>query len=393
MSAMNRKRRWNRSSDRRGASLVAMVFLIVVVIGMTAFSMEVGRMYLLHNQIQKAVDAGTLAATLKLIEDPDATTEAAAAAEQFIQANRVGLGVEVAAESIAVEIGQWDNDTKVFTVTGTDPNAVRVTGTQDNEPFFFARIFGQTVFSSDATAIASGSGGPLDIMMVLDLSGSMSSNGRIQALRNAAPTFVDVIEEFGGDDQVGVMGYGCEYDEWESDYGSGSRYLLAPASQLPGVSNYFVGVLEADLTVSFSDLRTNTLTSSELSASKYGGGTPIGAAIRDAAHYLDNSSLARDDARKIIILMSDGAANKPSGSGSSYALQMADYAATLDVKVYTISLGSSADVDLMENIAERTGAQHFDATGSGGGESQLTQTLRDAFKRAAAALKRPQLVQ
>ena len=368
-----------------------MVFLIVVVIGMTAFSMEVGRMYLLHNQIQKAVDAGTLAATLKLIEDQDAVTEAAEVAEQFIQANRVGMGVVVSEDSITVEIGQWDNDTKVFTVTNTDPDAVRVTGQQDNEPFFFARIFGQTTFGSAATAVAAGSGGPLDIMMVLDLSGSMDDNGRIEALRNAAPTFVDVIEEYGGEDQVGVMCYGTVHDDWEDDYGSGTAYQLAPSSQLPSTSNYYVGVLEADLTDNFSSLRNTTLTSSELVAEKYGEGyTPTGAAIRDSAHYLDNSSYANDEARKAIILMSDGYANRPSTGASSYALQMADYAASLDVKVYTISLGSSADVDLMEDIADRTGATHFDATGSG--ESELTAMLEDAFQRAAAALKRPQLV-
>jgi len=377
--------------DRRGGTIVLLALLMVVVVGMTAFAVEVGRIHLLRAQIKKAVDAGTLAATLKLVEDQSATDEAAAAARQFVQLNRVGFGATVPEEAITVEIGTWDDETKVFTVTDDDPNAVRVVGEQNNEPFFFARIFGQTSFGANATSIAAGSGGPLDIMMVLDLSGSMSSSGRIEALQNAAPEFVDVIESYGGEDQVGVMAYGVEYDEWEDGYGSGSPYLSAPSSELPGSSNYFVGVLEADLTDGFSDLRSNTLTSSTLTANKYGGGTPIGAAIRDAAHYLENSAFARDDVRKIMILMSDGRANRPSSNGESYAYEMADYAAGLGVKVYTISLGSSADTDLMEEIAARTGATHFDATGAG--ESELTEVLTGAFQRAAAALKRPQLVQ
>jgi Flp pilus assembly protein TadG len=384
-SDLNRSRRV--AKDRRGASLVAMVFLICVIITMVAFTMEVGRMYLLRSQMLKAVDAGTIAATLELVSDPDDIETAKAAAEQYVQLNRVGMGITVPEDAITVEVGQWDSETKAFTVTNTEPNAVRVSGNQENEPFFFGRIMGQQTFKAPASAVASGSSGPLDIMMVLDLSGSMSSNGRIQALQSAAPEFVSVIEQFGDEDKVGVMGYGVRLTSFQqNNHGNGTPYSLSPANEFPANNNW-VAVLENDLTDSFTSLKSNILTSSVLVSSKYGGGTPIGAAIRDGAHYVKNSSFGRDDARDVVVLMSDGEANKP---GGSYPLQMAAYAKSLKVRVYTISLGSSADTNLMQSIADATGGQHFDATGSSGGS--LTSLLTDAFKNAAAALKRPQLV-
>lgn len=396
MSFTTARYRGRAYSKRRGASLVFMVFLMTIVTAAVAFSVDVGRIFVLRSQVQTAVDAAAIAASLKLAEDSTATEEAAAAAREFVQRNRAGTAVTIPENAIVVEIGEWDSDTGVFSTSSTTPNAVRVSARQENEPFYFARLFGETTFSAPAFAVATGSGGPLDIMLALDLSGSMSSNGRIEALRNAVPEFVDVIEEAGGEDQIGMMGYGVESDDFDpDDHGDGTPYTQAP-SELFQSGDDWVAVLEADLTDNFTDLTNNALSSSNLTAQKYGGGTPIGAGIRDAAHYLENSVYARETVnnipvQKVIVLMSDGHANKPSGDGSGYALDMADYAALLDIKVYTISLGNSADEDLMEEIADRTGARHFDATGSG--EEELTEVLTQAFRSIGMALKRPQLVQ
>jgi len=69
---------------------------------------------------------------------------------------------------------------------------------------------------------------------------------------------------------------------------------------------------------------------------------------------------------------------------------MARYAAGLDVTIYTISLGNDADLDLMQDIADITGGNHFDATGAG--EATLTEKLTEAFELAAADINRVQLV-
>lgn len=161
-------------------------------------------------------------------------------------------------------------------------------------------------------------------------------------------------------------------------------------SGLHPTADHHVGVLESGLVEDFSQLRNGPLADSQLEAGKYTNYTGTGAAIGDAVHYLINSSDSRDNAVKALVLMSDGAANRPSGNGPGYARQMAAYAAANDVKIYTISLGNDADLGLMQDIADISGGEHFDATGAG--VNELTERLTDAFTQAAAAIKRATLV-
>jgi Flp pilus assembly protein TadG len=377
------------SKRRKGAALVMVALMLPIIIGMVAFAVDLGLMVVLRSQIQNAVDAGALAASLTLRADANAIDDAVAAAEQYVQLNRVGSAVTVPANAIEVEVGDWDDDTKTFTATNFEPNAVRVFARQDNESHLFAGLYGHTTFGAPASAIASGSGSALDIMMVLDLSGSMQYEGRIAALRNAAPVFVDVIENIGGSDQIGMMGLSANPGSYDpaSEGHSGEEY----DSGLNATDDHHVGILEQRLTNDFDALRNGALSSSELTAGKYTGWTGTGAALGDAAHYLENGAEARISANNIIVLMSDGHANRPTGSGPDYARAMAAYAAGLDITVYTISLGNGADLDLMQDIADATGGEHFDATGSG--ESALTALLTEAFKDVAAAIKRTQIVQ
>ena len=377
-----------RRRKRRGATLVLICLLMIVVVGMTALAVDLGRMYLVRSQLQSAVDAGALAATLQLRQDPNDIDAAVAKANEFIQYNRVGWLVTVPDDAITVETGNWDPDTNVFSDVG-DVNAVRVSASADDEPLMFAGVFGRETFNVPRSAIASGQSNPQDIMLTLDLSGSMEDYGRIEALQEAAPEFIEVIEDVGDDDYVGVMGYGADiggYDPVDEGH-NGQLYLNAPQDLYPDDSDW-IGVLEAELTMDFDYLRDYVLDTSSLVADKYDSYTPTGAAIRDSAHYLIENS--RDGAGKVIVLMSDGYANRPSGNGSGYALEMAAYAAQNHITIYTISLGDDADEELMQSIADATGGEHFDAAGTG---DDLAEELADAFRKVASAIKRTQLVQ
>ena len=110
----------------------------------------------------------------------------------------------------------------------------------------------------------------------------------------------------------------------------------------------------------------------------------------DATHYLIFGPEAREKTKKVIVLMTDGEANKPTGAGADYARTAAAYAASLNVTVYTISLGNEADGALNQEIADISGGLHFDATGAG--KIPLTVQLTEAFEQAANALKRVKLV-
>lgn len=373
--------------------MVLMLVFLIIVIGMVAFAVDAGLTVLLGAEVQNAVDAGALAAGLRLQANARNIQGAENAAREYVRRNRVGMTALIPKDAIDVEPGVFDPDTNTFTATKTSPNAVRVFARQDSQPFFFAKILGQTTFGAPAEAIASADPRPLDVMMVLDLSGSMERSGRIEALWNAAPVFVDVIEELdrqdsGLEDHIGVMGLSAnprKYDPKDEGH-SGVEYK----SGLHRTSDHNVGVLEAVLDDNFSYLKNRVLSQRNLPAGKYTNYTGTGAALGDAAHYLAYGAEAREGAKRAIVLMSDGAANRPSGNGPGYARTMATYAAGLDVTVYTISLGNGADLDLMQDIADIGEGIHFDATGAG--ESTLTAKLTEAFRQAAAAMKRVKLV-
>jgi Ca-activated chloride channel homolog len=373
-------------SKRRGASLVLIALLMTAVIAMAAFAVEMGRMYLVRAQLQTAVDSGALAAAIQMKQNPGNLPLAELAAKEYVQRNRVGWAITVEEEAIQINTGTWDLDTSEFTVGGDEPNAVRVMAAQREERLLLGGILGRRTFSIPRQAIAASDTTQFDIMMVLDLSGSMADLGRIEALHDAAPVFVDVIEQYGGDDRIGVMGYGARIGYYNpvAQGHSGTLYLSAPNS-LNYYGSDWIGVLEYGLTDDFDYLRETVLGDDNLLAGKYDNYTPIGDSIRDSVHYL--SVNGRGTAKRILVLMSDGLANRPNGHGPQYARDMADYAATQNMKIYTITLGDEGDEDLMQEIAEKTGAEYFAASGD-----DLSAALRSAFENVANDIKRTQLV-
>src|SRR6056297_928738 len=97
------------------------------------------------------------------------------------------------------------------------------------------------------------------------------------------------------------------------------------------------------------------------------GPTNIGDAIALAREEL-SSSRANPQANKVVILLTDGKANKPQGSGSGedprdvqYALEKASEAALAGIKVFTIGLGSNGDINenMLKQIAGETQAEYY----------------------------------
>ncbi|MCP4591611.1 MAG: VWA domain-containing protein, partial [bacterium] len=99
--------------------------------------------------------------------------------------------------------------------------------------------------------------------------------------------------------------------------------------------------------------------------------TNMGAGILRAREEL-SSERARSSARKVMILLTDGYANVSSEYGSggdysggpTYARSEAALAAEDGIQIFAVSVGAFADTDLMEDIAELGGGEHFHATGS-----------------------------
>lgn len=160
-------------SQRKGATLLLAVFLMVAMLGMVAFAVDVGYIALVRTQLQVAADSSAMAAASALGLPPE---EIFATAQQFAGYHLAG-GKAVQLQSADVECGTWDVASRQFTPSGSQGNAVRVTARRDasaggNASLFFGRIFNQLSFRSEASAVAMAN--PRDIAFVIDLSGSMN---------------------------------------------------------------------------------------------------------------------------------------------------------------------------------------------------------------------------
>jgi hypothetical protein len=168
--------------EQRGAVLVLMAVLLIVLIGVAALAIDLGHLFVVKNELQNAADAGALAGAQALYADPDPkiagtivkTGANAIARETAILNLSEKLAVEVNLAS-DVQRGHYNMNTKVFspndsttvpTLEGktaddlyADPdfiNAVRLVAHREDTPAssFFARIFGYQNFGLSADAVA-----------------------------------------------------------------------------------------------------------------------------------------------------------------------------------------------------------------------------------------------
>ncbi|WAM34448.1 VWA domain-containing protein [Caldicellulosiruptor morganii] len=162
----------------------------------------------------------------------------------------------------------------------------------------------------------------IDIVFVLDSSGSMSWNDPNDYRKTAAKSFVDALVQ---GDRAAVVDF--------DSYG----YLLQP------------------LTHDFEAVK------SAIDRIDSSGGTDIAAGIRIANQQLISQS--SDDRIKVIILLTDGE--------GYYDQSLTAQAKDSNINIYTIGLGTSVDENLLRNIAAQTGGMYFSVSSA----SQLPQVF------------------
>jgi opacity protein-like surface antigen len=119
---------------------------------------------------------------------------------------------------------------------------------------------------------------PIDVMLVLDKSGSMNNNNKIDKLNTAVNNFVDVWNQAGiaeTGDKLGAVLFNQEPEDW--------------SAISPGLNT-------------FDDTLATTINSASITA---GGSTSIGDGLESAATHLTSGT----NTRKVILLMSDGKQN------------------------------------------------------------------------------------
>jgi hypothetical protein len=166
VAAMNSKRPHLR---KKGAIGILAAFLMIVLLAMTAFTVDMGYLCLVRTDLQTSADAGALAGADALLQarmaalNPDyitAFSNVSSEATQFVELNYVA-GKKATLGSGDVVIGYLSNvPGAALNVTGQNGyNAVQVrvrrTANQNGAiPLFFARAIGTRKAESQATATA-----------------------------------------------------------------------------------------------------------------------------------------------------------------------------------------------------------------------------------------------
>ena len=285
--------------DEEGQAIVIAVFFMIVLLGFCALTLDVGHAYLIKRHLQAAADAAALAGAQAL---PD-VTQASALASAYGP-----TGANVPGDGRAVQMAF---STKCLaSVPGCSPaNAVVVRATAE-VPMVFGGLFGVSNFTVHATATACSPCGekPLDVMLVLDRTGSMctDSNGNpdpactdLNNAREGMKTFLGLLDP--SIDHVGLavlppptsIATRCAKPPDSTSYDStASPYVIVPLA-----SDYIVN----------GQLNTSSNLVSTIDCVQANGWTAYANALEAAQAELVADG--RPGTTKVIIFLSDGAAN------------------------------------------------------------------------------------
>jgi uncharacterized membrane protein len=159
--------------NRRGSVALMTGGAIVALMGVAALAVDIGNAVSAKRQLQASTDAAALAGARNIgsANDPVAAaiSYSAKSGQQNARGNLTGVTANATLKNLTA--------TGVHAV-GTPPaNAIQVTQ-QATVPTYFARVLGINSVTISATATASAKGGkstPIDAMVILDTTASMSS--------------------------------------------------------------------------------------------------------------------------------------------------------------------------------------------------------------------------
>jgi len=175
-----------------GQILILTVLTIIVVLGLSALTIDLGMAYAVKAKLSSAVDAASLAAgkAVKIgTDDASRRQNARNAANSFFAAN-FPTGIR----------GTTSSAFNVDSITSVDGSWIIRVSASATAPTFFSSIFNRPIrvgASAEATVKT------LDMMLVLDCSGSLGSD--FGALQNAAINFINGFQEGAGGDRIGLV--------------------------------------------------------------------------------------------------------------------------------------------------------------------------------------------
>lgn len=346
---MNRRIIQNQK-DRKGAMLVLVAVLIIILIIGAVFSVDIAYMHMVRAELRTATDAAARAGAESLARTQDSEAAIVAAIEaaelnivagepMLLSRSDVTLGSVVADRN-----GKFAFQAGVQPFTSVRVNGERVAGSRGGPVnLFFGALLGQSEFQPIQLATASAS--VRDIALVLDRSGSMNSAGggisRINALKRAVSDFLDEVE------------------------------ATSPNSLMSLTTYSTTSTRDIPMTGNFNSIRRRV---QQMRAS---GATNIFQALRDGSDSLEADPNGRPTGQKTIVLMTDGRFNV-----GGTPIPSAQLAASRGHTIHTITFGRGADQATMKRVAEIGGGQHFHADDAG----DLTEVFQEIARTLAVIL-------
>ena len=336
------------TTDRRGAVLPILAVMLIVLFVCAALGVDIARMHLTRAELTTATDAACRAGTEALgrTQDPQAAITAAV----IVAKQNEVAGIPLTLNPADVIVGRVTaNSSGEFVFEPNPPvgqlNAVRVTGDRSTTSLdgpvgmLFGPLFGVTHFEPVMSATANRL--DRDICLVLDTSGSMAENNRIQSLTDALDSFLTECEATISEERVSLVVY------------NSTATRLVP------------------LTTDYNQIRTT------FAAQTVQDSTAIGEGINAGLSSVLYDPLARPFANKSLLVMTDG--NHNTGLDPVTAAQSC---AANNVVVYTVTLEAGANQTLMQQTADAGNGIFLHANGA----SQLSDHFRTIARQIPVIL-------
>ena len=285
--------------DESGLVLVWTALFLMVLLGFAALAVDLGHSYYVGQKEQDAADAAALAGAIYL---PGDVASAQATAQEIAATNGFTDGTDGVSVSAVQDPG--------------NPSQLLVTVHQTLSTWFGAAIgFRSMDVSKSATGIASETSTtkPVDMVLILDRTQSMNAQD-LQAVKDASGALLETLDPATDSVALGVTGPSLTTKQCGNGaYGLGPPTIATDPSMTWIAAPWPNGPLLTDYQTPDGNLNSNSQlvkTINCLNTSK--SNTNLGDPLTAAKNYL--ATYGRPGAEQDIILMTDGAANKPDGT-------------------------------------------------------------------------------
>jgi hypothetical protein len=303
-------RRRTRPGIEAGQTLPLVVLFMFTILIFAGLVIDLGNAYRVQHALQASADAAAAggAGELTMAYPPSPGAATATATKYGSQGGGVNPIPGVPAGNVTESVNV-DCETQVgYSCTNGYPNTVTVNETAQ-VPTYLLRLLGFSTITLKAHAQAcSPCGGiPLDVMIVLDRTGSMGQNNKMPQAKAGVMAFLSTMDP--SMDNVGLavlppapsVGAACTNvsSYFTSSNPSGTYSLANPAYTVVPLSNAYAS--------SVGNLDNASPLVSTVNCVQPGGNTAYAEAV-DAA-YAELQADGRPNAQKAIVILSDGAAN------------------------------------------------------------------------------------